>query len=147
MTQSRRLPGPSDPALVQRIRYLRDPIGYLRACQRRYGDVFSIRLTPHGMVMVCTPELAKEVYTAGDDTLAAGEAKIAIFGKILGSSSTLLLDGSAHLRRRRLLLPRFRGDVLKAFAPLMREVADTALATMPRGSTFALHPYMHRIAF
>ena len=131
--------------IVQRLRYLRDPIGYLAECQRRYGDVFSIRLTPRGMVMVCTPELVKEVYTA--DALVAGEAKIAIFGKILGSSSTLLLDGDAHLRRRRLLLPRFRGDVLKQFAPLMARVCDGALGTISVHETFALHPILHAIAF
>lgn len=146
MTQTRPPPGPSDPAIVQRVRYLRDPIGYLSQCQRRYGDVFSIRLTPRGMVMVCTPDVVKDVYTAGD-ALVAGEAKIAIFGKILGSSSTLLLDGDAHLRRRRLLLPRFRGDVLKQFAPLMAQVCEGALGTISVRETFALHPILHAIAF
>ncbi len=141
------VPGPTDSPLVQRIRYMRDPIGYIEQCQRRYGDVFSIKLVNHGMVFVCSPELAKEVYTSGEDTLVAGEAKIKIFGKLLGQSSTLLLDGPAHLKRRRLMLPRFRGEMMEGFRPVMLDACERTLDAMPKGGTFALHPYMHRIAF
>ena len=86
------------------------------------------------MVFVGTPELAREVYTAPEDTLVAGEAKIAVFGKILGRSSTLLLDGDAHLKRRRLLLPQFRGELMQALAPAMIEACERTLATMPARS-------------
>ena len=140
-------PGPHLPALVQRVRYLRDPLGYIADCQRRFGDVFQIRLVDRGMVFVCTPDLAKEVYTAPDDILAAGEAKIAIFGKILGTSSTLLLDGAPHLRRRRLMLPQFRGEIMQGFAPVMRAACERVLADTPRSRPFPLHPLLHRIAF
>lgn len=132
---------------MQRLRYMRDPLGYLETCQRRYGDVFTLRLVKTGMVIVCSPELAKTVYAADDDTLVAGEAKIAIFGKVLGQSSTLLLDGPRHLKRRRLLLPRFRGELMQTFEPVMRDAANRTLDAMPRSKPFALHPFMHRIAF
>jgi unspecific monooxygenase len=87
------------------------------------------------------------MYTAPDNVLAAGEGKIVIFGQLLGSSSTLLLDGDAHLARRRLLLPRFRGEVLQAFAPLVQRLGDRAVAKLPRGQPFALHPMFHATAF
>jgi cytochrome P450 len=141
------LPGPTEPAIVQRLRYMRDPVGYLESCQRRYGDVFVLRLVKTGMVIVCSPDLAKTVYAADDDTLVAGEAKIAIFGKVLGQSSTLLLDGPRHLKRRRLMLPRFRGELMHTFEPVMRDAANGTLEAMPRGKPFALHPFMHGAAF
>ena len=140
-------PSPSDHPLIQRVRYMRDPLGYLATCQRELGDVFMLQLTKHGMVVVCSPELAKTVYTAGDEYLVAGEAKIKVFGKVLGRSSTLLLDGAPHLRRRRLLLPRFRGELMQAFAPVMIEACQRTLDAMPRDRVFALHPFMHRAAF
>jgi cytochrome P450 len=99
------------------------------------------------MVFACSPELAKEIYTAGDDVLVAGEAKIAVFGKILGSSSSLLLDGPEHLKRRRLMLPRFRGEVVEALEPVIAEACRKTLDAMPVEVPFALHPFMHRIAF
>jgi cytochrome P450 family 110 len=140
-------PSPSQPPLLQRLRYLRDPIGYIDECQRTLGDVFSLRVFKRGMVLVCSPELAKEVYTAPDDVLVAGEAKIAIFGKLLGRSSTVLLDGPEHLKRRRLLLPRFKGEVMKSFAPAMARACERTFAEMPTRGVFELHPYVHRIAF
>jgi cytochrome P450 len=132
---------------VQRIRYLRDPIGYMARCQRELGDIYMLKLVEPGMVFVGTPELAREVYTASEDTLVAGEAKIAVFGKILGRSSTLLLDGDAHLKRRRLMLPQFRGELVQALAPAMSDACKRTLAELPVDRDVALHPYMHRIAF
>jgi cytochrome P450 len=140
-------PGPVAPAVVQRAQYLRDPLGYIDRCQRRFGDVFTLRLIKRGMVLVCSPDLAKEVYTASDDVLVAGEAKIAIFGKILGQSSTVLLDGDDHVRRRRLLLPRFRGEMMQTFGPVAEDACRRMLAAMPVARPFALHPFLHRLAF
>lgn len=140
-------PSPPHAPLMQRLRFMHDPIGYLEYCQRTLGDIFTLRLFKRGMVLVCSPELAKQIYLAPDDTLVAGQAKVAIFGKLLGSSSTLLLDGQEHVERRRLLLPRFRGEVLQAFVPVMARACNHTLDTLPLDKPFALHPYMHRIAF
>jgi cytochrome P450 len=129
------------------VRYLRDPIGYMDRCQRELGDLYMLRLVGPGMVFASTPALAKQVYTASEDDLVAGEAKIKVFGRILGQSSTLLLDGTEHLVRRRLLLPRFRGELAQQLAPAMTEACATTLAGLPTDRTFALHDYMHRIAF
>jgi cytochrome P450 family 110 len=140
-------PSPPQHPLVQRLRYLADPIGYLDECQRTLGDVFTLRVFKKGMVVVCSPELAKDVYTAGDDVLVAGAAKIAIFGKLLGRHSSVLLDGPEHLKRRRLLLPQFKGEVMKGFAPAMARAAEHAFDEMPTNREFALHSVMHQIAF
>lgn len=140
-------PSPPEAPLLQRLRYLRDPIGYIDRCQRQLGDVFTLRVFKKGMILVCSPELAKQVFTAPDDVLVAGEAKISIFGKLLGRSSSVLLDGPEHVQRRRLLLPRFRGEVMQAFRAAMVRACERTLETMPSAGSFALHPYMHRIAF
>ncbi|HEY0255425.1 MAG TPA: cytochrome P450, partial [Kofleriaceae bacterium] len=140
------LPEPPEPAFLQRVSYLRDPIGTMDRCQKTLGDIYKLALGP-GMVFVSSPELAKEMLTQPEDNLVAGEAKIHVFGKILGDSSTLLLDGPAHLKRRRLLLPRFRGELAQKLEPAMREACENVLAELPRGHEFALHSFMHRIAF
>lgn len=140
-------PGPTDSPIVQKLRYLHDPIGYMMDCQRRFGDVFALQLIKNGLVFVCSPELTKEVYTADNDTLAAGEAKVAMFGKVLGKTSTLLLDGAAHLKRRKLMLPRFRGEIMQGLRGVMLEACNRSLEMMPRDRPFALHPFMHQIAF
>ena len=51
-------PGPTEPPLVQTMRWLMRPISFLEACRRRYGEAFSITFlgfqTP--MVMLSDPE-------------------------------------------------------------------------------------------
>jgi unspecific monooxygenase len=126
---------------------LRDPIDTIVTNRARFGDVFQLKLLKQGLVFVCSADVVKEMYTAPDDVLAAGESKIVIFGKLLGSASTLLLDGKAHLARRRLLLPRFRGEILNGFAPLILRLGLRALARLPREEPFALHPVFHATAF
>ena len=41
---------------------------------------------------------------------------------MLGSRSVLLLDGAEHLRQRRLMLPPFHGERMRAYGDVMREV-------------------------
>jgi cytochrome P450 len=59
-------PGPSEPPVLQTLRWLLRPISFLEACRRRFGDTFSVRFlgfkTP--MVMLADPE-AIATSTAG----------------------------------------------------------------------------------
>src|SRR4029077_8530951 len=36
-------PGPSEPHIVQTLRWLTRPIAFLESCRRRYGDNFSVQ--------------------------------------------------------------------------------------------------------
>lgn len=140
-------PGPPGEPAEHREAYGRDPIGFLEQCHRTYGDIFALKLNERGMALVCSPELVKQVYTADPEVVRAGEAKTALFSNILGTSSTLLLDGREHIKRRQLIQPRFRGDYVKAFTPLMRAAAGTMCARMPKNVTFELHPLLHAMGY
>jgi len=138
-------PGPSTPALLQRVRYLRDPLGVIDACAKQYGDVFRLNLSKQGWVFLCNPADVRELYAEGSDTFAAGEAKRSVFGKLLGSSSSLLLDGPAHRRRRKLLVPKFRGDNMRAQSDLLRELCATAVEQWVRRGRIRLHDELHEL--
>ena len=138
-------PGPSTPALLQRVRYLRDPLGLIAGCAKQYGDVFTLKLSKQGWVFLCDPVDVRELYAEGRDTFAAGEAKRTVFGKLLGSSSSLLLDGPAHHRRRKLLAPKFRGDNIRAQVDLLRDLCATAVAQWVRRGRIRLHDELHQL--
>lgn len=138
-------PGPSTPALLQRVRYLRDPLGLIEACAKQYGDVFRLNLSKQGWVFLCNPIDVRELYTEGRDTFAAGEAKRSVFGKLLGSSSSLLLDGTAHRRRRKLLVPQFRSDNIRAQSDLLRDLCATAVKQWVRRGRIRLHDELHQL--
>jgi cytochrome P450 len=131
--------------LVQTIAYLADPTRFLDACQRRYGDVFTIETAMFGVeVAVVRPEDIKQIFTGDPDVLRAGEANV-ILEPLVGPRSVLLLDGAEHLRQRRLLMPPFHGERMLAYAETMRSITEQVVASLPVGRPFELHPHMQRI--
>jgi cytochrome P450 len=128
------------------LRFLRDPLQLYDDCHAAYGDLFTLQLGSRCMVMACAPELVKAIYRADPDVLAAGVAKASVFGPVVGSSSVLVLDGTAHFERRRLLIPAFRGERMLAYTELMRRATEELLPTWPMHQPFSLHPHVERIA-
>jgi len=95
-------------------------------------------------VMVFDPELVKQVFQGSNAQLHAGEAN-ALLGPILGERSVLLLDGTEHLRHRRLLLPPFHGRSMLAHIQTMRACADLEIDSWPVGEPFALLPSLQSL--
>jgi len=138
-------PGPREPSFLQLLQFTQRPLPWLDSCARRYGDPFTARFLGLGtFVLVAAPELIKQVFTGDPEVLHAGKAN-AILEPVVGKSSVLLLDGAAHLRQRRLLLPPLRGERMFAYADLIAEITTAAIARMPRGEPFALHGTMQSI--
>jgi cytochrome P450 len=90
-----------------------------------------------GFVMVFDPALVKQVFQGAPDQLHAGEAND-LLGPILGRRSVLLLDGADHLRHRRLMLPPFHGERMRAYAEVIRASADREIEAWPVGLEFPL---------
>jgi cytochrome P450 len=105
--------------------------------------LFSTAFDP-GFVMVFDPEVIKEIFRAPPDRLRAGEAN-AVLEPVVGRRSLLLLDGEEHLRQRRLMLPPFHGQRLKAHEEVMGQATDRAIEQWPLDVPFALLPSMQSL--
>jgi cytochrome P450 family 135 len=117
----------------------------MEECRRRYGDSFTLRIANEGTwVFVSDPDSIKQVFTGDPRLLHAGEANIVLL-PVLGSHSLLLLDEGAHMRQRKLMLPSFHGDRLRAYTETMREVAEEAIASWPLGDPLATRPLMQAL--
>src|SRR5919206_2200036 len=133
-------PGPRLPRFAQTLGFIISPARYLQWARRRYGDVVTMStLFDSRFVMVFEPEIVKQVFKGPPEQLRAGEAN-ALLGPILGERSVLLLDGAEHLRHRRLMLPTFHGQRMKAYEEVMREAADRAIDSWPLDAPFPLLP-------
>jgi len=133
-------PGPRLPRWLQTLAFIFVPVRFIEACRRRYGDLVTLRtLMDPGFVMVFDPELVKQVFRGPPDRLRAGEAN-AVLGPVVGERSVLLLDGSEHMRQRRLLLPPFHGERMRAYEQVMRQAADREIDSWPVGQPFPLLP-------
>ena len=66
--------GPTQPPIVQTLRWLLRPISFLESCRRRFGDAFSVRFlgfeTP--MVMLSDPEAIRALYANPEHGLPPG---------------------------------------------------------------------------
>jgi cytochrome P450 len=135
-------PGPRLPRVVQTFAFLFFPVPFIEACRRRYGDVVTLgTLFDSRFVMVFDPDSVKQLFRGSPEQLRAGEAN-APLGPVLGERSVLLLDGAEHIRQRRLMLPSFHGERMRAYEAVMRESADRTIDAWPVGRTFTLLPAM-----
>ena len=138
-------PGPGGPTGWVALQFLLRPVDLFVNSRKRYGDTWTMRLAPERSVVVtCDPAIVKEVFTGDPELLHAGKGNI-VLQPLLGSRSTLLLDGAEHLRHRRLLLPPFHGERMRAYGDLMRDVAERHVARWPSAGQLETAPTMQAI--
>jgi cytochrome P450 len=138
-------PGPRLPGLLQSVGIVTRPLGFVRACRRRYGPTFTVVFAPFGEVVYLTePEDVKAAFTGDAATFHTGEARASL-APILGRRSLLLLDEDTHLRERRLMLPPFHGERLRAYEAAMAEIAAEEAGRIPLGAPVPLRPRMQAI--
>ncbi|HTW12467.1 MAG TPA: cytochrome P450 [Solirubrobacteraceae bacterium] len=138
-------PGPRLPRLVQTLMFVLCAERYLRWVNRRYGGAVTLRtMFDDRFVYVFDPALVRQLFQGPHERLNAGEAN-EILSPVLGAHSVLLLDGAAHLRHRRLLLPPFHGRALKDYEAAILAATDAEIDGWPAGQPFALHPSMQAL--
>ena len=98
----------------------RGPTVLLRRSAARFGVPFTLRTawTDAPMVVVSDPADVRTVFTASPDVLTAGESS-SFLEPFVGPNSILILDGPPHLRQRKLMLPPFHGDRMRAHRDLI----------------------------
>ena len=141
-------PSPPLPRLAQTALWGMAPLQLMRECRRRYGETFCIRTVgvAGDIVLVSSPEAIRQVWSGDPDVLHAGEANAAVLVNFVGPRSLLVLDGKAHLRERKLLMPPFHGERMLAYAAAMRAAAEESVARWPVGRPFAVLPHLRDIA-
>jgi cytochrome P450 len=138
-------PRPDLSRLMMSAGFMLMPTRFIEACHERCGDYFTLRPAPdREIVFTVDPAAVERVFKGDPNLLYAGEGNIPL-APILGPGSVLLLDGAAHLRHRRMLLPPFHGERMREYGDVMREVADRQIATWPRGKRFSVLPSMQAI--
>ncbi|HSR94243.1 MAG TPA: cytochrome P450 [Solirubrobacterales bacterium] len=142
----RRLPpGPPLPRAVQTAIWSRQARRLSYGCQDRYGDVFTLKIIREGTwVMLGDPAAVKQVFSGDPAVFHAGEGN-QIIEPLLGASSLLVLDEKAHMSQRRLLLPPFHGERMKAYGETMGEIASQEIDSWPTGIPYELRSRMQAL--
>jgi cytochrome P450 len=127
------------------VGFLVTPTKFFDACHERCGDWFTLRPQKDRILVVTVdPDAVRQVFTGDPEVLHAGAGNI-VLAPILGPGSVLLLDGPAHLRHRRMLLPPFHGERMRRYGEVMDAAARRHVAQWPRNKTFAVLPSMQAV--
>jgi cytochrome P450 len=138
-------PGPRFPRALQTLGWGFRPGPFMERCQRRYGDMFTLKIASEGTwVFVTHPDAVKQVFTGDPRLLHAGEGNKVLM-PLLGQNSVLLLDEDPHMRQRKLMLPPFHGERMRAYRDVMTSVTEAELERWPQGDPFELWPRMQAI--
>jgi cytochrome P450 family 138 len=137
-------PGPGGPGALQGVGMLLRQRPYLERLRRRHGPLFCVRAFGFGrMVVVADPALVKQVFTADPAVLHAGDRSP--LRRILGANSLLGIDEDRHLEQRRLLLPPFRGERMRAYEAIIEELTLAEIEGWDEDAELPVAPAMRRI--
>src|SRR3954466_14217408 len=133
LCQARRMelpPGPRSPAAWQTVAWMARPAAFMRGLHERFGDPVTIRTywTEEPMVLVSHPDAVREVFRL-DPAIAPAGQSWEFLRPFAGAHSILLLDGDEHLHERGLLQGPFHGERMRAFGPIVAELARRELGT------------------
>ena len=118
---------------------------FMERCQKRYGDIFTLRITHEGAwVLLAHPDMVKQVFTGDPKVFHAGEGNV-VLRPLVGSNSVLTLDEGPHMSQRKLLLPPFHGERMQSYGDLLSEIADREVESWASGAPFRLWPRMQAI--
>jgi cytochrome P450 len=138
-------PGPADRPFVQLMRWSRDPTTFLDECARTYGDTFTLRFPGYPPIVVLSaPAAVQDVFTGSPDDIRQGPFP-PFMRPLMGDHSLFFLDGSRHLRERKLMMPPFHGERMDALGDTIRTITHDAIDRWPIGVEFPIHREMQRI--
>src|SRR3954454_14687720 len=139
-------PGPSVGPLTQGTLFHRDPLGVLRRCRARYGDVFTLRMpTMRAMVVVADPAAVGVIAGADPVVATTGAGRRRVLG-IASPRSVLGADQEAHRIARGAVAPAFTPQALEPHAAELSKLAARNVAGWPRGRPFRLLPRLKTLA-
>ncbi|MEH2108478.1 cytochrome P450 [Nostoc sp.] len=139
--------GPKTHPWVQTYQWLTNPLEYMEACAKRYGDIFTLRIGPvfSPQVFISNPQAIQQIFSTDPKLLDSG-APAGIKAPLLGDQSLLALEGKPHQRQRKLLTPPLHGERMLAYGQLTRLITEQVISQWQVGESFAVLPSVQTIS-
>ena len=123
-------PGPRAPAAWQTVAWMARPAAFMRRIHERFGDPVTIRMywTDEPMVLFSHPDAVRDIFKL-DPAIAPAGQSWEFLRPFAGEHSILLLDGDEHMAERRAMQVPFHGERMRAFGPVIADLARRELGT------------------
>ncbi|PZV10104.1 MAG: cytochrome P450 [Leptolyngbya sp.] len=139
------LPGSNTPFWQRAPKLILRPLDYFEDHYRRYGPVFQVGKGPLS-IYVADPVVIQGIFQADAAQFHVPPQNVGSgLNFLLGDQSLLLLDGDRHRRHRRLLMPPFHGDRMRAYGDVICTLTKQAMASWQPGKTFNVRAAMQDI--
>ncbi|NET37408.1 MAG: cytochrome P450 [Cyanothece sp. SIO1E1] len=128
--------GPSTPRWLQKVQWTTDPLTYLDVAGQRYGDIFNAPVigSDPTLLLVSHPEALQQIFVNENKAFTAPPNQL--MQPIVGDYSVFFLDGDRHRRERKLLMPPFHGDRMRAYGQLICDLSEKVSSQIPPGTCF-----------
>lgn len=122
------------------------PFHYLETMHKRYGDLYLDVFSAFPPTLVISnPEAIEKVFTLSPELFLSGPAN-AILQPLFGSTAILFQDGVPHEKKRKLLMPPFHGERMRAYGQLIHDITLQAMAEPIKKGRFTARPVMQEIS-
>jgi cytochrome P450 len=141
--------GPKSPKTWQMLQWITMPFSFMRGCNDRYGDHFTVSLSQRlpPVVFFSNPQALQVIMTSDDSELFDSPGDMnAILEPLLGTQSLMGLSGDRHRRMRQLLMPPFHGERMRSYGQLIRDITEEVMSERIAGETFPVRKSMQKIS-
>ncbi|MCC5629594.1 cytochrome P450 [Nostoc sphaeroides CHAB 2801] len=130
--------GPQIPAVLQMVRWITNPMSFMEACAKRYGETFTMRLEKNSppLVIVSNPEALQQILTNDTKEFEAPGDLNGVFESLLGKHSVITISGAEHQRQRQLLMPPFHGERMRNYSQVINDVTQKVISQYQIGKPF-----------
>jgi cytochrome P450 len=136
-------PGPPASRTGSFKNYSRDPLNFLTALSREYGDIVTMRFYNFRVYYVSHPDYIEEVLVNQARKFIKG--RILRANKGLFGNGLLTSEGEFWLRQRRLAQPAFHRARIAAYGETMVRFTERLIAGWRDGETRDIHAEMMRL--
>lgn len=135
----------TSPPWWQLMNWIADPIGFQEKYSQKYGDIFTMRLSGLGsLVIIGNPQAIQEIFSQ-DSQFDVGRAN-ALAEPLVGRNSLMLIDGARHRRERKLLMPPFHGERLQTYAKQICLITEQVASQWQVNQPFVARTTMQKIS-
>lgn len=145
-TPVNKIPQTSVPRWRQTINGIIDPIYYLEKTRQEYGDIYLAKFAGFpNQVVISAPQAIQQIFTADPKLFESGSGN-QVVEPFVGPNSLILLDGDRHMQQRKILMPPFHGERMKAYGQAICEISQQVINQWKIGETFVARPAMQEIS-
>ncbi len=127
------------PFIGHALDFFRDPVGLLNRGFREHGSIYGFRIMKRNFVVVVGPELQKQFFRETDKSLDIRRA-MPFFHHMFSPQFYSFAPWDEYLRQRAIVMPRFKGEQLRGYVPVIAEETMRLMDRLGNSGEFDLVP-------